>query len=359
MKVGILTFHFAPNYGAVLQTVGTARVLKELSCEPVVIDYQGFGQVPFWYGFGPNSLKEHGLTNCIRNKITFSKFKLQLISYIKENALFSKRVTNIKELAKLSENFQAILVGSDQIWNPEITNDNRNYYLGFSKCRRIAWSASVGDRKSSLSSEILEDLKKFHSISVRDEETQNQLRIGFTTTLTADPTLLADFSQDTEIENSLIKRIPKRFILVYAFKHVDYLASAITIAKKTFGIPVISIGSYKPEDTDVHLGNEAPSTWLWLFKQASFVVTHSFHGTIFSLKNSKDFICVSSQNAPNLRVHDLLKRYGCEDRIVYPCEESVMSELLRKSIDYDSVNRNINNHVSLSKTYLRNALNAR
>ena len=321
MKVGILTYHFAINYGAVLQCYALQEYLKVKGCDVEVIDftpmnyrrlhpwqYNNFRKYPL-AGVGKMLLKwKYG-------KVMIRKFDDFRTEYMN----LSKKVT-YDNFDNAINNYDAVITGSDQVWGPsrlddlcyffDNTHDYKGLKISYAPCCAVNNAKSTAKR-----SEIASLLNEFHAISVRNIETAHFVNdlIGIEVPIVTDPTLLHDFS---EITNEF-KPTDSKYILTYILGSdiKDGNTKAIEIIKKHTGINTVY--SIILTENAPKLFNWAskkfyvatPIEWLRLFYNASFVYTDSFHGVIFALKFKKPFVTYYTELNRSSRFMDLKTRF--------------------------------------------------
>lgn len=325
MKIGILTFHNAYNYGAVLQCYATQELLKSKGHDVEVIDYHNYA---IDKNYAPNKY------NYFRLPKRFWKWPSYLITaffYHKRLKSFDRFITSFLRLSQEKYDYgkeykfvgyDLILIGSDQLWNVDITLGFDDVYWGnFTKDMKtkvLSWSISMNYVPDDADSQnkICQYLNNFDGISVREKKLHDILlnRYKKESVITLDPTLLLSVDK----WHGLCKPNQKinDYIAVYA---VERSTSAITyevarrLAKKTnLGIKIIK--SY----CDGDFSNEAvqyasPDDFLSYINNAKYVVTSSFHGTAFSVIFHKRFFALSDINGKqNDRINSLLFHTGLE-----------------------------------------------
>lgn len=352
MKIGIVTFHFVPNSGAVLQCWALQETLKKLGHSVEVINYQPDYHTKRYSPF-KNPVVESG-----GSLITFIR-----VLYYNRNAITrKKRLASYKSFCKILNcteiikdldcinninitTFDAIICGSDQIWNQYITNGDFDpcYFAkipGFTG-RKVAYAASIGETDLNKNKETLKELiNDFHAISLREENDSKKLEnvISRNVNTVPDPTILLP-SQEYE---SLMANISlkEEYILVYGFGNeklfIDTLASVINKYKCT----VINISPYKlPKSIkNTWIKEVDPAHFLAYIYNAKFVITNSFHCTVFSILFHKEF-CTVRHKSRNSRIENLLDKMGLKDNLVYSLED--LNSLLISHIDYAKVEENI------------------
>lgn len=345
MKIGTITFHWANNYGAVLQTYALQKFLKNNKIDTEVINY-----VPSKLYF----------REVLRDYVRRNKNNIQKRKYINtfinnEVALSKKKYGKYKNLC--STEYNAVITGSDQIWNEWFLFNsekapNLSYYLGFCKenCKRISYAASFGTERLKLDTvnTVKPQLEKFAGISVR-ENTGKQIieDLGLKAVRVCDPTLLLE----RDIYEEMIKNINPLKNEDYIFSYVlrnDGGASKRVIeeVQKQNGINEFLIS--KNSSLDVY-------QWLLGIKNSSFVVTNSFHATVFALLFHKPFFTVPVQGKNmNDRIVTLLNDVGLSARFGEFNGEQTKSVF--EPIDWDLVDNRIKKIRKESSLWLINCI---
>jgi len=319
MKIGVITFFNYCNFGAALQCYGLSEALKKQGHEVEYIDYT----CPFiGHPFRLSNIRKRGLFGYIYqvagNIFYFPRRK--------KFAEFRKRIPHTapvtpKNLSEYADCYDRYITGSDQVWNVKLTDFDPAYFLDFVKDnkKKTSYAASFGGK------EIRNDrrnlyrhyLSGFDRISVRESYGAEIVKklTGKEAEVTLDPTLLLE-REDWEKVTAPAKR-KKPYILVYQLGFSgDVIQTAKRIKKET-GLSVIYVpfplGGFVPGKYTLSLG---PSEWLALFRDASYVVTDSYHGIIFSLVFEKKFLVVADGQHRNQRVISLLERLGIRNRVV-------------------------------------------
>lgn len=368
MKIGILTFHCAHNYGAVLQCYALQETLRGMGYEVEVINYQ------------PEYIRKvYKVINLQRIR---SKNPLKVIfKIIKELILLPKRYKRhrafnnfINTKIKLSpgifylnkeipSNYDRYVIGSDQVWNSLITNGFDPTFLGhftFPKKSKKYISYAVSTESKAISKDSLsfleESLKNFDAISVRENWiaqilqplTKKEIHI------TIDPTLLIN----AEIWNKLIHKSYTKYpyILIYQVRENENtrrIANELCIQLKC---KIIEIGAYvctykRAKDSRTII-DATPEDFLTLIKNASCVVTSSFHGTIFSILFKKDFYCLELNDGADSRSASLLSQLKLTNRLITKDETPSFSHVVYN----DDIDKNIADLRAHSMAFLRNSL---
>lgn len=346
MKIGILTFHFAHNYGAVLQAYALKEVLKSMGHSVEVIDY-----LPdyFFNKYNPFSVKKSSFYSFARSLLGKCKilptFFLHIKRYLGFKNFINKYLNPVKiDLESSDHGFDVFIFGSDQIWNPNITNRgfDKVYFGDFAGSlgkKNVAYAASAGGYKFTCDDvKKIEDLlSRFYKISVREESLKNiilKLRPGSVEQV-LDPVLLANSENFKSITHSSIKM--KKYVLVY---QVVEDPKTMRIAKhiaKQFGCDVIELTARISFSLSTSKDQSAaPQKFVSYFNNAEYVVTTSFHGTVFSILFGRPFYVVGLNPEHDNRSKSLLTSLGLENRLV---DKHSLPEV--SNIDYRLVNNRL------------------
>lgn len=328
MKIGILTFHYGANYGGVLQCYALQEILKQNGHDVYIINYIPHNWLKNLIFCLIHLLKKKDLTafkslyrfvmhshNSIR---IFREFRKQYL-----NETFKS--SNINKFNKID--FDAIIVGSDQIWNYQ-QQKRKIYFLEWvknTKCKKISYAACcaryrIYEKKRHV---LKENLSKFDAISVRSLTTsQFVYDISHrSSTLVADPTLLYNF------KNFICKK-NDNYILTYIITD-DIKGGNVNIINKIKnyypGLPIYSIviSHNIPRIcnwADKQLFDISPNEWVNLIANCNFFITDSFHGTLFALKYEKPFIAYYNNDIAGQRFKDMEKSFGLKNVITHTNE---------------------------------------
>lgn len=328
MKVGVITFHSANNYGAVLQTWALQKVLKDLNLETGVINYHpdiidGL--------YDPLKLKK-GLTRSLLKLRLYIKNRKSLIRYKKFKNFRDTKLNLIgdyrtyKELATAGLKLDAYIVGSDQVWNPShIGGYNPAYYLEFAEAgsKKISYAASLGnDYIAPKHRDAMEKaLKSFTSISVRERSVETAISelAGKPVEVVLDPTLLLNREDYDEIK--VKSNIKEPYILVYSIERNPQLISLANKISIALGLPIIQrrdgaglINQLEPFYT------ADAGEFLGLVESAEYVITNSFHGTVFAVLYGRPFVSMLHTDTGK-RTEDLLKDLELSSHILYDIKD--------------------------------------
>lgn len=354
MKIKIITFHRAINYGAVLQTYALFNVLKKIvhKCDSVsLFDYR-CDKIEKQYN--PFILQK-GLNKKISGIFCFP---FNVIRYIKFRRFIGSNLILSKEFSK----DDLFITGSDQVWNYHCSNFDKAYFLNFLNDKKYSYSASFGfseipEEKRPEYKELLTDFKK---ISVREQsgvEIINDL-MDREVYRTLDPTLLLDLNEWNKIAS--INRINERYILVYLMNNTkSIIRFAEKLSLKT-GYKLIFIDNnfLSTKIKKAHKSTSkcivSPEEWVSLFSNASYIVTNSFHGIVFSINFNKQFFLelLPDNSTINTRLENILDIFNLNDRIIIDGEYNNFD----KMINYNDINIILDEERIKSMEYLKSII---
>ncbi len=381
-KIGIIsTYYNSTNYGGLLQSYALVSFLDSHGYDACQISFDK-RQSKIGY-----AVSKHGISWILTKTFATMKnkaasMKTRALAKIKkqDNYIAQRRaaikpfreqrikhtnevydVTNIKSC----DGFDGYICGSDQIWGDNL---NEGFWLSFvpAEKKKLSYAASCTQPDSLLkvSDKVAAALADYDGISVRENNTREILeKISHREVLWAvDPTFLLTRREWERVS----KENPfsgEKYIFTYLIGDSrKYRELAVKLSRKT-GLKIINIpyllNQYRPCDEkfgDIKIGGVSPDMWLSLIKDARFVITDSFHGTVFSVIFKKDFFtCIrhkdSDKQSMNNRIYSLLDRLGLNDRVI---DESVELDDLyqRMIVDYKGVEETLNEWISESEAFL-------
>ena len=381
MKIGILTLPFNNNYGGFLQEYALMTILKRIGHEVWFIDLQLKTQrtlLKTHLSFIKRIIKKYILRKYNFHSIVPSKdvrhdelksiVTWQYTRPFVDKYLYPKisPVNSSKELGYLIDriHFDAFVSGSDQIWRPKFMGSFlKTTYFDFLHCRkekRVVYAASFGtdewEYSSKLTKEFAELVKKIDAVSVREESGVSLCKqyLNIDAQWVLDPTMLLN-KEDyiTLIENTQTNKSSGDLFCYILDKTEEKRKLADIVAKQ------LSLTPFYMGRKDIYTNiedqvMEPVEVWLRGFYDAKFVITDSFHGTIFSILFNKPFVVFANEMRGNTRFISLLKMFNLEDRLITNCNFD--DKLL--FIDYSKTNKIIEKERDKSATYLFNALNS-
>lgn len=357
-SVGIITFHCSYNYGSALQAYALQSYLLEMGYKVKIIDYRSAD----FDGYKLFRLRQYkkrpqSLLADVLFLIPHSKRKRNFVQFWKDHLNLTQRTYNPGDnMAELNAQFDVFICGSDQIWNLDCTGEiDPVFFLGFAAedKRKIAYAPSLGHiqfKRSNINA--LEPLiRRLDAISVREASTLALIQ-PYTekqVNVTLDPTLLLPPSA----YESIIPRreCKKKYIFVYMLENRDdtLIDYAHRLNEET-GLDIYFIGyKYNCSIHGKNLYGISPSEFLFYLKNAQYVVTNSFHATVFSILFEKQF-CTFKTLRSFARMQDLLTQLKLTQRIYTEGFE------MEEPIDFCNAAHALAQMKQDSEAFLRNAL---
>lgn len=348
MNICIITVYNSENCGSYLQAYSLMKVLEEMGHNVFFFERKMTGK-----NFGPIRHARESVKKLLKGDLWSAK--AEWIRYLS----FSSARKLLKVYNEKSEIFQKtklIIIGSDTIWNfdSKFFYDKRDIFLGtkFKNKKIITYAASIANTSYDMilkNNEILEGIKNISNVSVRDKYTKKLVdRIRKeNVSVTVDPTMLLRKEQFFELENKISD---SNYILIYYFGKIsDKKRRNILKLKSQTGKTLISFGEYISwADKNVVYD---PFAFLGYFHNADFIITNTFHGTIFSVLYEKKF---ADYGADKYKIKNLLEMIELE---VCICDEnSDLNVLINTEIDYSFINEKINKLCQSSLRYLKTAM---
>lgn len=367
MKIGILTFHFGINYGGVLQCYGLQQYLESIGHCVEIINF-----IP------PGFRYRSPISEIISRHVSFEKFRyaIKKIQYAglqkKEFEVFRKKylklscMYDLKKLGEISTDYDAVIVGSDQVWTPSYHACGAYFlsplvnYSG----KRVSYApcCAINTLIDENVVKLKRSLQKFSHISVRNTETQCFVKrlTGENPPLVVDPVMLWDFDR-LIYKKPLIK---EKYVLTYILgNEIDGGHQKIVqrIRKKYKDTKIVSIILTENHPklfswADKVYWHSSPQEWLNLFYNASFVYTDSFHGVLFSIKFKKQFVAYYAEKLRASRFIDLARRYNLESHIVKSVEDFENKNTIHSTIDYTALAVLFDRDIDLSKKYIERSI---
>lgn len=336
-KIGIMTFHNAINYGAVLQAFASHYYLNANNRNCEVINYQCDKLKNDYKIIKVHEKSLKGVVKAVlKAPITWdkqSKFK----KFCKENFKLSEKSYTPSTIHEANRYYAAFIVGSDQVWNLKITGMDTAYLLDFvnPEKSKYSYAASMGNVLLDATSQGLfrKCVSDFNCITVRENDAKDYLSelLERRVDVVLDPVFLLS---SEEWDRFADKRVSEKYILVYCLHEDQVYKQAERIAKITgYKVVCIQNNMKKPIKAEYVL-NAGPTEFVGLIKNAEYVVTDSFHGTAFGIIFRKQIkvILKSTRQDLNARLKTLLDKFGLSKAIM---ANDVPDEVLMKPIEFD------------------------
>lgn len=359
-KIGIVTIHTDFNYGAVLQAYATEKFIELNGYDVEIIDYENphiSEQSKLVYKQG-NKIRGYLIT-LVRNTI-FGRYRYFKMA-TKDLDLWRKKSNRkYSSLGDLSEtDYDVLIAGSDQIWNPEISQGlDPAFFLQFGNPqKRISVATSLGSYvlKDSEKKYVQTALNTFSDISVREKFAKTQI-IGLVNKdvkVLLDPTFLLSKKEwwETLAKNSKYAEIKSKYILTYfvGSNKGKYRSSVADYAGK-LNLPVwtIQYSNYTWKESTKKILGASIVDFVALIGNAALVITDSYHGVAFSVNMEKNFVALTNDANP-VRVRELLQTLNLEERMD-------MDPKKHSEIDYSKVSPIVNSLRIDSANWVLNAL---
>lgn len=377
MKIAILTQSLKSNYGGLLQAFALQHHLKSDGHNVFTVDFIKINKPRF---FGIKGIVKNILSKCLFKKRTNEVrtvsdseervMRQHTNRFIAEYIKLTQRICSLQEFDQIENyNFDAFIVGSDQVWRPSYSPGISAFFLEFleknssmksiNKARRIAYAASFGldncdefDHDDSVRFSKL--LKKFDAIGVREDSAKDLCRkyFGVAADHVLDPTLLLDkevYIKITEDDNA---NISDGNLMVYLLDNNNEKKLMVQRVSKVLGL--------NPFEVTKNKNGVYPSVSQWLrgFIDAQYVVTDSFHGVAFSIIFNKPFIAIGNIERGLARFKSILTMFDLEERLILNPNQLTES-VINSRIDFDKVNKLRNEERTRAIEFLQIALNGK
>jgi hypothetical protein len=383
-KVGLAIVTYKHNYGSMLQSFATQKIISRLGFNPEMIRIEGidkkikaakikyfigrifsFEERKYIYSILRSMRKkrfstEHARNIAIRNR--------KYLEFVDNYFNFSRLCSSRSELSAMCTQYAAVVVGSDQLWRP--SNIEGDFFtLNFvpAKINKIAYATSFGvavlpNRQRAKASTFL---KRFNHISVREESGRDLVKtlIGHNVPVVCDPSMLLDASDWMEIQPAA-PILSEPYILCYFLGDNELYRNFAQRLRNETGYKIIGLlhgAAYIPSDDvfpDYALYDVGPSEFLNLIRNASYICTDSFHGCVFSILHEKQFFSFrrfeeESELSTNDRLNTLFSWTGLKNRLLSGSEN--VRECIAEEINYYPVSAKVLKMRKESLEYLRNA----
>lgn len=341
MKIGILTFHNIPNFGAVLQAYSLCEALRQLGHDCEIINYRCDNIVAreLTYHPNPNKIKDIILRHFVWPS-TEKKIR-ECQEFMIQNKMYSKDEYDRQTINKANNNYDAFLSGSDMIWDFAVTNNDTTFLLDFANEDKIKYSygSSCGDEiwgENDLD-RVRKLLGRYLGIAVREESMKKKLQdIGVNSRVVADPTLLL---KPTQWRGVAINPQIDKYVLVYFPSELNLEAASRYAKNKGLKVVVLSWGIPMRKYTKV--SPKSPLEWVGFVKHAEAIFTDSYHGLLYSLyfkkpvwvgKTGNRF--ASMMDYLDIWGIDLKKDPGLNYKIDYVKVTTLLDKMREESLEY-------------------------
>lgn len=363
MKIKIITCHDVYNHGASLQAYALQTYIEELGHNVEIIDYKPQYLSDYFnlWGVTPRYnrpfIKQLYLLVKLPGRLRKRRRKKMFDQFTRKYLHLTRRYSSYEELKNFPPEADVYVAGSDQIWNTSYhAGSDPAFYLDFVPFgkTRVSYAASFAtpNIKPNLICFVREMLSKIDFISIRETASLNILsNMGRTDGIAVcDPVFLLDscFWRGFA-DNSFIEREP--FVLVYDFEKtilIRDLAKSIAKEKK---LKIISVSPWEMNYASKNFTNISPQVFISLINQANYVISNSYHATVFAIIFHRDFCVTKRSEQLNVRMLSLLDDLHLSSRMVDHYSQDLFSP-----IDYKSIDKYLGEFIIKSKVYLQEAI---
>lgn len=367
MKIGILTLSASDNCGSLLQTYATQTVLKNhFGADAEVLDFrcQGAREMYDLFPKKPWKYPRKMLNNLLhlpsvsRQKKDYETFRQTLLT------MSRRQFSTAQELAQVAGDYDAVICGSDQVWNVNIPDFDPAYFLGWAgNTRRIAYAPSLGGCDFSAypdQEQLKQWLLELSSVSTREQIGVDSVKevAGLDIPIVPDPTLLITPQQWQAVPGEPLVKEPYIFYYSWAYEDEE-LNRIVQRYAESRGLDVYVVDAFKwpkmkPKDFGFKMApSSGPQTFLNLMKYADKAFVQSFHGIIFAYMMHRDFYLMDNRpvDAMDNRLASILKLLEKEDRVARRLED-----IREDKIDYSTTPEPLAKSREKGFAYLEEAL---
>lgn len=375
MKIAVLTRRYGFNFGSSLQAYAMRLLLESLDNEVEILNYDEFSQhwswkikpfvhsilIPFLCLCGKIGIRNIYVERARKEYLQIKKFASFDKFQIKPT---TKVLHTYKQLNSIVKNFDACVCGSDQIWNP--TGYDSHYFLDFCNKRdvkKISYAPSFGVKKILFhKDDICRFLKDFDNISVREEHgcfIVEDLVGHIDCPVVLDPTLMIPADVWREQKKELSVPLPSKYIACYFLGNQYIPYQVISKLASETQYPIVNITTFRTINDIVGIQKQelSPFEFLYVIDKAEYILTDSFHATVFSILFEKNFYSFNKHKNDNginenSRLYSLLSMFRLQERHIIDHD----AFRLCCRIDYNDVNHILNVRREKSIEYLKHAL---
>lgn len=354
MRIGIITQPLLSNYGGILQNYALQQVLIRMGHKPKTIDLL------------PPQHRKDKIKHYIRSLIHLRKpdkwegthrRRKNINQFISKYIHITRPVRIYSWPLVKMYRFNTIIAGSDQIWRPIYNKYYADHlYDGYFKfvkspsVGKIVYASSFGTDEWEYSQEQTETCRllihKANAVSVREKSGVELCRqyFGIEAQWVLDPTLLLD-AEDYERLCAHFPRAEQSFIAAYLLDVDEKLTDRVKALAHELELPLCFFSAGEAKTLSIE-------EWLAMFRDATYVITDSFHGTVFSIIFNRPFISVGNSSRGMSRFLSLLEQFGLEKRL----SPEISAEILLRPISWEGVNERKKNWKEKSIHFLKQSL---
>lgn len=336
MKVGIITIHKSPNYGACLQSFALYDYVRRLTGSCEIIDlyrptHEGYKESKKFLPFRYKKVSLIGkIKNNLKKIVTYNQRKLNFEAERKflqfnDNIQYSHPYRGIDDLYRNPPKYDIIITGSDQVWNPSIGFCIEPYFLTFASkdTKKISYASSLG--VTSLLPNEKKDFKRwlslYDAISVREQSGVNLLSdlVDKTVEQISDPTFLLSYEEWCHYKSPIT--IKGKYILLFTLSYFPNLAEYVKYLSKESGLPMVYLCLGHPNNAQCDytiVSDAGPGEFLSYIEGAEMLITDSFHGTAFAMhmQTRNFFTYIEKNNKRGSRITDMFSKFGLSEHLL-------------------------------------------
>ena len=356
MKIGVITLGLEENYGGILQAYALQKVLRDMGHDAVVIDKDRYLH---WSFFKKSRVyTKRFLKKLFINKNTIVRpdkknndeveiLRTNIVPFIQKN--IKRRETDRRYSDINKGEFDAFIVGSDQVWRPRYFDKRiiSKAYLSFTKgwdVKRLSYAASFGTDEWLYNRKETKDcgkmLKCFDAVSVRESSAIELCKkhFGVDAQHLLDPTMLLDKADYIRLFEEARTPASDGTLMCYILDSNPDKEKIISHIANKFALKAFTTNSrFDHHELPLEERIQPPlENWLRAFHDAKFVITDSFHACVFSILFQKPFIVYGNKSRGMARFSSLLKIFGLENRLITNNQEAEAA--INTPIDWDKVN---------------------
>lgn len=354
-KAGILTYHRASNYGALLQAYALQSAIEKMGCDVEIIDYRCDGVE------NAHNPVKHILKFGLKG-IYHAPYKL--LKYIvcdsfRKHRLHLSEEAECKTIAKVENKYSILIAGSDQLWNDRLSEKDKQFFMPNERpLKKYTYAISIGDFYDlQFLKDMLSDYgSNISEISLREKTDQEIITsiINKNCRVDVDPTFL--LTKDDWDQISIKPKVEKKYVLIYIVPKPDHLIVKAEKYAKENGYEIVYLNNKSAKQRNLQKNRySSPEEFLGWLNSAECIFTNSFHGTALSIIMEKPFFVETEYRGhTNKRIINLLNDSGLEDRMIGKEND----DRFLTDIDWEKTKMNLNININRSKKYLENILNA-
>lgn len=376
MKIAVITLPLHTNYGGLLQAYALKSVLDEMGHEAEVIDIRDKMQLPK----GPGALflyAKRGMMKLFKGSgapevFREIRYKRELPVLSANTSVFVNNYIKPRVVGSYSEiregEYDAFVVGSDQVWRPRFFGKIEDAFLAFAEgwsVKRVAYAASFGTDQLEYEYMQLESCSRllglFDGVSVREDSAVGMCAEWFECDKAVhvlDPVMLLNAGIYRKLASSADVSEKTGGIMTYILDPSSEKSHVIDFMQKVSGMKVHDSSVYPYVNDRPVEERVVPSLEQWLasFINADFIITDSFHGCVLAIMLHKRFIATGNSRRGMARLNSLLSMFGLEMRLVHGIDPEDDGEFFLSDIDWEETDRILAERRTLSLDFLRVSL---